>query len=128
MVPAAASGGEFVSGELDGLLGPALVDAIERLVDARVEAALREHDANGSSGSPWLTVLEAADYLRVSGRTLERLLERGRVRTSTIGRRRLLHRDELDAYTRATTGEDEAPATPSRRRRERTLDGTRRRL
>jgi excisionase family DNA binding protein len=47
--------------------------------------------------SPWLSTAEAADHLRVSERTVQRLAGRGRVRSSTIGRRRLYHRDDLDA-------------------------------
>ena len=101
-----------------------LVVAIEQLVDDRVRAALEEHVSG--SGSPWLTVAEAAEYARVSERTIERLVGRGQIRTSTIGRRRLLHRDDLDAYLRATTGEDVTPATPPRRRRLRSLDASRR--
>ena len=99
---------------------PELVAAMEQLVDERVAAALEQHA--GGNGSPWLTVAEAAEYARVSERSIERLVERDEIRTSTIFRRRLVHRDELDAYMRATTGEDVAPTT-SPRRRVRTLDG-----
>lgn len=101
---------------LTTMFSPELVAAIERLVDERVAGALAALHGNGSATTPWLTIEEAAQYLRVSERTLERLLTRGKIRTSTIGRRRLLHRDELDAYMRATTGEDVTPATPPRRR------------
>jgi excisionase family DNA binding protein len=52
-------------------------------------------------GSPWLSVAEAARYLSVSERTIERAIERGRLRSSTLGRRRLLHRDDLDALARS---------------------------
>lgn len=104
---------------LEAIVGPVLAAALERLVDERVEAALAERDAG--NGSPWLTLDEAAEYLRVSPRTLDRLLERGRIRTSAIGRRRLVHRDELEAYMRTATGEV-TPVTQPRRRR-RTLDG-----
>ena len=48
--------------------------------------------------SPWLSIAEAADYLRTSERTVHRLVNRNRVRSMTIGRRRLLHRHDLDAY------------------------------
>ncbi len=85
-------------------LAPELLAALEQLVDERVEQALDEQvpAANGH-GSPWLSVAEAAEYLRTSERTVQRLVKRGRVRSSTIGRRRLLHRDDLD---RAATGEE----------------------
>ena len=78
------------------------VGEYRRLTDERVAAALAEQHA-ARSGSPWLSIAEAAGYLRVSERKLARLIESGRVRSSTIGRRRLLHRDDLD---RAATGEE----------------------
>ena len=99
-------------------LAPDLVDAIEQLVAERLAAA---EILYGVKDSPWLSLDEAADYLRVSPRTLERNLSRRRVRSSTIGRRRLLHRDDLDELARATTREDVTPATPPRRR-DATLD------
>ena len=89
---------------LEAALAPELVTAIEQLVAERVEQALAEQvpAANGH-GSPWLSVAEAAEYLRTSERTVQRLVKRSRVRSSTIGRRRLLHRDDLDS---AATGEE----------------------
>ena len=85
--------------DLDRILGPDLVAALEQLVDERLEAVLASHDAE-NGGSPWLALSAAAEYLQVSQRTLSRLLERGRIRTATIGRRRLVHREELDLYLR----------------------------
>jgi excisionase family DNA binding protein len=101
------------------ILAPDLVEAIDQLVEERVRATLEALASNG--GSPWLSLDEAAEYLRVSPRTLERQLARGRVRSSGIGRRRLLHRDDLDELAKAATREDVAPTTPPRRRT-RTLD------
>ena len=80
------------------LFAPELVQAIERLVDERVKAALAELEP--SNGSPWLSVADAAVYLGVSERTIGRLLERGRIRSTYVGRRRLLHRDDLDTHLR----------------------------
>ncbi len=93
-------------------LAPEVVAALVQLVDERVAAA----SASADGGSPWLSLDEAAAYLRLSQRTLERRIAKGRVRSTTVGRRRLLHRDDLDAL--AATGEEVAPATPSRRRGE----------
>ena len=62
------------------LFAPELVQAIERLVDERVKAALAELEP--SNGSPWLSVADAAVYLGVSERTVGRLLERGRIRST----------------------------------------------
>ena len=83
--------------DLTALLAPEIVAAVERLIDERVDALLAERE-NGTS-TPWLTVTEAAEYLRVSERTVERMVRRGKVRSSTVGRRRLLRRDDLDVGT-----------------------------
>jgi excisionase family DNA binding protein len=83
--------------ELRDLLAPALVAEIERLVDERIEATLAAHTENGSA-DPWLGLAEAAEYARVSRRTLSRLIGRGRVRSTCLGRRRLVHRGDLDLY------------------------------
>jgi excisionase family DNA binding protein len=100
-------------------LSPELVAAIEELVSDRVHAALEEGTI--VSSSPWLSLEESAEYLRVSPRTLERQLARDRIRSTSIGRRRLLHRDDLDELAKAAVREDVTPATPPRRR-SRTLD------
>ena len=102
-------------------LSPELVAAIEELVDERVQERLDGIADRNGSASPWLSLDEAAGYLRVSERTLERRIARGKVRSTSIGRRRLLHRDDLDALAGAATREDVTPATPPRRRA-RTLD------
>jgi excisionase family DNA binding protein len=83
-------------------LAPELVDAIEQLVSDRVQAALEL--SNTLASSPWLSVEAAASYLGVSERTLERRIAGDRVRSTTIGRRRLLHRDDLD-QARKSDGE-----------------------
>jgi excisionase family DNA binding protein len=95
-------------------LAPELVEALEELVEERV-AALTHAQAASGNGSPWLSVAEAANYLRVSERKVQRLIRAGRVRSTTLGRRRLLHRDDLDALV-AATGEESAPTDPSRHR------------
>jgi excisionase family DNA binding protein len=92
------------SDRLLAALSPEIVGALAELVDERL-AAVGATGA-GSDSSPWLSVSEAADYLRSSERTIERGIANGRLRSSTLGRRRLLHRDDLDAFARATTGEE----------------------
>jgi excisionase family DNA binding protein len=106
--------------QLLGALSPEIVGAIEELVEERVRGRVGIVEEHGS-GSPWFSLEEAADYLRVSERTLERQIAHGRVKSTSIGRRRLLHRDDLDALAGAATREDVAPTTPPRRRG-RTLD------
>jgi excisionase family DNA binding protein len=99
-------------------LARALVAALRDDEHLRGElAALLIGDLRPQAGdSPWLSTGEAAEHLRVSERTLQRMETRGRIRSTTIGRRRLYHRDDLDGL--AATGEDVAPTTPSRRRTE----------
>jgi excisionase family DNA binding protein len=85
--------------DLASLFAPDLVDAIERFVDERVRLALTERNGTDPD-SPWLRISEAAERLRISERQLHRLLVRGRVRSVHVGRRRLLHRDDLDELVR----------------------------
>jgi excisionase family DNA binding protein len=99
---------------LERIFSPDVAAILEAEIDRRVRAAIAEFDGR-SDGSPWLSEAEAADHLRVSKRTVQRLVARGRVRSTTIGRRRLLHRDDLDAL--AAAGEGTAPTVPPRRRR-----------
>jgi len=96
-------------------LAEALRPLVVELVEQELDRRHAEQDDPARSVSPWLSIAEAADYLRVSERKLARLIESGRVRSSTIGRRRLLHRDDLD---RAATGEGTAPTVPPRHREE----------
>jgi excisionase family DNA binding protein len=72
------------------LLSAELVAALEALIDERLELALARN------GSPWLTVAEAAELLHVSPRTLARMLEAGRYRSTLVGRRRLVRREDLE--------------------------------
>jgi excisionase family DNA binding protein len=88
--------------DLGSLFGPELVAAIERLVDERLEAKLAE--LGTGSSSPWLSISDAAAYLGVSERTIERHLKAGRLRSSYVGRRRLLRQDDLDVATSDSDG------------------------
>lgn len=80
-------------------LAPELVDAFEALIAERVDQAVAEMRGPGG-GSDWLTLDEGAAYLRVSVRTLERLIARGLLPSTTLGRRRLVNRNDLDALAR----------------------------
>ena len=84
--------------DLRDLLAPALISALEALGAERVNAAPAGLE-NGSE-TDWLTVQESARHLRVSERTIERWIQTGRLRTSTVGRRRLIRRADLDAAAR----------------------------
>ena len=93
---------------LDRELARALVTALRDDPELRDELRgllMPDDEAMASSGgSPWLSTAEAAEHLRVSERTLQRLAARERVRSSTIGRRRLYHRDDLDALAKSDGG------------------------
>lgn len=89
---------------LAAVLAPDVLAALEELVVERV-AELAPATENGS---PWLGVDAAAGYLGVSRATVERAVARGRLRSSTVGRRRLVHRDDLDDYVRGGAGGDSA--------------------
>jgi excisionase family DNA binding protein len=84
--------------DLRSLLSEALLAELGRLVDERVAAALVT--LQPAPTTPWLSVADAARYLGVSERTVTRLLGRARIRSTQLGRRRLLHRDDLDLYLR----------------------------
>jgi excisionase family DNA binding protein len=101
-----------IRARLSAVFAPEIVDAIEALV----LELLAEQNGGDPEVSPWLGIDEAAEYLRVSSRTLERRVKAGRVRSTTIGRRRLLHRADLDRLARMATGEETAPTAPPRRR------------
>lgn len=92
---------------------PELVAAFEAFVAERVRAEF-DTAARPDAWSPWLSIDEAASYLRVSKRTVERLLADETIPSSRVDRRRIVRRADLDAYT-ATAGEGEAPTTPSPR-------------
>jgi excisionase family DNA binding protein len=83
--------------DLRRLLGPDLVEAISQLVDERVTAVLSEHEQNQNGDRrAWLSMRDAAAELGVDPRTLRRLVERGRIRTTSLGRRRLVPREDID--------------------------------
>ena len=96
---------------LAAALAPDVVAALEELVAEHVAEAAAA--ANGDR-SPWLSVRDAAGYLGVSERTLNREIARGRVRSETVGRRRILHRDELDNYVKSGGGGVARTAPPRR--------------
>ena len=48
--------------------------------------------------SPYLTVAEAAGYMRLSVRHTRRIIARGELRVTRLGRVLRVHRRDLDAY------------------------------
>jgi excisionase family DNA binding protein len=81
--------------DLRDVLGPDLIEALEALIDERITSALARQE-NGSELT-WLSLEEAAAHLRVSPSTIARMLKQGRIRSTYVGRRRLVLREDLDA-------------------------------
>ena len=88
------TGGRSVS-DLRDLFAPELVEALERLVDERVAAALAGRERIGSEPE-WMSIEEAATHIRVSPSTIARKLREGRLDSTYVGRRRLVRRSDLD--------------------------------
>jgi excisionase family DNA binding protein len=84
---------------LSRLLSEALAAEIERVVDEKVETAMRTA-VEEISASPWLSLQDCAARLHVSERTVARLVKRGAIRTCGVGRRVLVHAADLDAAVR----------------------------
>ena len=72
------------------------LDAIEE----QLEAVRQTQTAHAAETLTWLTIEEAAAYLRVSDRTIRRALAAGDVKAYRVGGRRDLRfrREDLDAY------------------------------
>jgi excisionase family DNA binding protein len=90
-------------------------DVIERIAERAAELVLARL-AERPETPAWLTLAEAADYLRVSRRQLERLLARGLLPSTTVGRRRLVRRADLDGLAAAGGTGPTVLATGRRRR------------
>jgi len=86
-----------------------LADLMRAIVDERLAAL------DAPPEREWLTRDEAADHLRLSERTLDRLVARGEVRSALIEGRRIFRREWLDEF--AAAREEVAPTTPPRRRK-----------
>lgn len=92
-----------------------LADLAAEVSELRDRVAHLEHEREAAEGSPWLSIAEAANYLRCSERKVHHLIAGRGVRSSTVGRRRLLHRDDLDGFMTGG-GRGEVPTAPPRRR------------
>jgi len=89
--------------------GPALHLTLELAPDQLAQLALRvsellaARDAGPATASPYLTVPEAADYLRYSRERVHALLSERRLTRHKDGGRTLVLRSELEAYVRPVT-------------------------
>jgi len=81
-----------LSATLDQAALDALIDQLEPRLVERLSERLKP-----TLGSPWLTVKEAADYLRTSEGAIYKRIKRGRLPSyRPEGSPILLHRDDLD--------------------------------
>ena len=73
---------------------------IEQILKQQSERLLRIEKGLITEASPWLTIDEAAAYLRISDRTLRRAVRDGAVRAYRVGGKRELRfqREDLDAF------------------------------
>jgi len=83
--------------ELRRTLSTQLLDVIEVLVDEAVREQLAAHTSTNGS-SPYMTVTEAAEYLRASKQRVYDLLSAGRLTRRKDGTRVLVSREELEAH------------------------------
>ena len=88
--------------------GPAVKLTLELAPDQLAELALRvadllsENPASPVTRSPFLTVAEAAEYLRCSRDRIHALLTQRRLARHKDGGRTLILRSELESYVQAT--------------------------
>lgn len=79
------------------LLSPAAQTALINLIDDRVAEQLRSV-AGPEPRSPWLTIVEAAEYLRTTPAAVRKRISRGQLKSyRPEGSRIMLRRDDLDA-------------------------------
>jgi excisionase family DNA binding protein len=86
------------------------VDALEAVAERAAELVLAQ--LGGLARSPYLTVPEAAEYLRCRRQRIDDLLSQGRLTRLKDGARTLVARAELEAYVRRLTSNGVAPSLP----------------
>lgn len=65
---------------------------------ATIAAALPQNGTEPGPASPYMTIPEAADYLRCSRQRIDDLLSQRRLTRTKDGTRTLILRSEIDAY------------------------------
>jgi excisionase family DNA binding protein len=83
--------------ELDALIEERIAEAVER--------RLRDCDG-GWQTSPYMTIAEAADYLRCRRQRIDDLLSQRRLTRYKDGRRTLVSRAEIEGYL-GTSGDEQ---------------------
>jgi excisionase family DNA binding protein len=84
---------------LEAALAPELLDAFQDLIAEQVRVELERLEATGPrSGSPFVTVAEAAMFMRCSRQRVYDLLSARRLTRHCEGRRVLIARAELEMH------------------------------
>jgi excisionase family DNA binding protein len=100
-----------IAGSLPGVALTLPSEALELIARRAAELVLERLKEVSVGGSPFLSVAEAADYLRAKSRQrVYDLLSAGRLTRYKDGRRVLVSRAELDAYL---TGAGRSPVAPA---------------
>jgi excisionase family DNA binding protein len=106
-------------------LSPAARRELEALIDERVNAGIARHLAFAQpSRSPYLTVAEAAQYLRCSRQRVYDLLSQRRLPRVKEGSRTLISREEIARYLGSDRVAPALPCAPQNRIVERRADGS----
>ena len=83
-----------------------LVDNIARRVESSIGPSSSEKTASASS--PFMSVQEAADFLRIRPSTVYLWVSENKIPHSRIGSRLLFKRDELERFVQASTHTEKA--------------------
>ena len=101
----------------EGTLEVALsADLLDRIAVRAAELVEQRAPAGGGGASPYLTVAEAAAYLRAKPQRVYDLLSARRLTRHKDGSRTLVSRAELDAHLAREPARPVAPALPPTRR------------
>lgn len=100
--------------------GGRLIQSLSAEARAELDLYVAEQVARSldglQQGTPWMSVTEGAEYLRLSPAMLRKLIASGKLEAHGVGRRRLVHRDDLDALVRGG-GSGGSASHPRPRRR-----------
>jgi excisionase family DNA binding protein len=86
--------------------------AVERIAERAATLVLERLPDKATATSPYLSVIEAADYVRAKPQRIYDLLSSGRLTRHKDGRRVLVLRAQLDAYLAANGPSAVAPSLP----------------
>jgi excisionase family DNA binding protein len=84
-----------------------LVDKIARRVESNINFSSSEKTT--STTSPFMSVQEAADFLRIRPSTVYLWVSENKIPYSRIGSRLLFNRDELERFVQASTHTEKPP-------------------